>query len=97
MIWALLLRPSNGDIHVTEVWTLQELGGERKLLDLRLRSNPAMRLITLRLPPGTTHEQLLQAVTMLTEDERYKLYNYRSKRSKHDAASDPFRNSEHRR
>jgi hypothetical protein len=96
MIWALILCPSNGDIHVTEVWTLQELGVEGKWLDRRMKNND-MRLITLRLPPGTTHEQLLQAVTMLTEDERYKLYNYRHERSKHDAASDPFRNPEHRR
>lgn len=75
-IWVAILRPHDeGDIAIGPVMTLRELVSDR-VLELRMRYNPEMRLLTMRLPPGTTREQTMEALEVhLTRDERIGLYN----------------------
>lgn len=80
MIWVAILRPTEGDIQATEVWSLKELFSQGHHIDLRLRYNTDMRLLTLRMPEGTTREKMFAAFGHLTEDERRRLYNRRQHR-----------------
>lgn len=72
-IWIAVLRPSGGDIALDSVMSLPEVAQAR--MDLRLRYNPDMRLVTMRLPAGTRREQVEEAVKQLGDGERSRLYN----------------------
>ena len=77
MIWTAVLRPCDAEIVLAEVWTLSELHQRAVAIDLRLRFNPSMHLLIMRLPDGTKREQLFAAFDHLTPDERRRLYGLR--------------------
>jgi hypothetical protein len=54
---------------------LMEIVKGWRALELRMRFNPEMRLITIRLPIGTKREQIYAAFELLTPDEMVRLYN----------------------
>lgn len=73
-IWSAVLRQHDGEITVTEVWSLAELHKSATLIDLRMRYNADIRLITMRLPDGTERQHVFDAIDRLTADERLRLY-----------------------
>lgn len=77
MIWTAVLRPYAGEVILSEVLTLTELSKKAVLAELRLRYNPSMRLLILRLPDGTRRKQVFAAFDLLTRDERRRLYHLR--------------------
>ena len=72
-IWIAVLRPYMDGILIEGVLSLSEV--QESHLDMRMRFNPEIHLVTLRLPPNTTRDQVLDAFSELTDDERQKLYN----------------------
>jgi hypothetical protein len=73
-IWIAILRPHDGDIIVTSVMSLREIAAHNAYTALRTRYNDDMRVLTMRLPPGTRRAQVYEAFTLLSIDERRKLY-----------------------
>jgi len=74
-IWIAILRPYEGDIIVIGIVSLREMVDTARMMELKMRYNPDMRLLTMRLPRGTRREQVMEAFDQLTTDERMKLYN----------------------
>ena len=72
-IWIAVLRPYKGQIGVSAVMTLPEAAAPA--FDLRLRYNPELHLLTMRLPRGTRRDQVYDALSQLTADECRRLYN----------------------
>ena len=56
------------------ILSLSEMLETSRVLDLKLRFNPDMRLVTMRLPSGTRREQVFEAFDQLTDEERSRLY-----------------------
>ena len=76
-IWIAVLRPYMDGILIEGVLSLEEVQASH--LDLRMRYNPELRLVPLRLPPNTSRDQVLDAFSHLTDDERQKLYNMKQR------------------
>lgn len=73
-IWIAILRMVNGEVVAIGMMTLRELTTDCLEMELRMRYNPDIRLVTMRLPPGTRREQVSEAFDLLTDDERRRLY-----------------------
>ena len=73
-IWIVLLRPDEGGITAMGVATLREVAETARQLELKMRFNP-IRLVIMRLPAGTRREQVFDAIELLSNDERVRLYN----------------------
>jgi YD repeat-containing protein len=74
-IWVVMLRPYDSGIETVAAWSLRDFARDVFKLNLRMRYNPDTRLVTLRLPAGTRHQQVFDAFDLLTGDERRRLYN----------------------
>lgn len=75
VIWGALLRARDGEIFVSGVVSLSELHKHSMYFTLRQRYQIEERIIVHRYPPGTTAEQVTQAIELLTREERLKLWN----------------------
>lgn len=75
MIWIIILRLYDGAVRLVGVQTIREVFDMGHTLALRIRYNPATRLVTLRLPLNTRRDQVFGAVDSLSDDERLRLYN----------------------
>lgn len=69
-----MLRPYDGLVVTVDAFSLQDVASYAYYLNIRMRYNPDIRLVTLRLPGGTKREQVLAAFECLTEDERMAAY-----------------------
>jgi len=73
--WTVLLRSSPMKMHVISVMSLMELVKNWRKLETLLRSDSAMRLVTIRFPAGTHRQQVYAALALLAEDEKVRLYH----------------------
>lgn len=72
-IFAVVLRPFEGDIILERVLSLTQLA--KSDMDRRMRCNPQIRLITIQFPSNTRRAQIAAAFEILSPDERSRLYN----------------------
>lgn len=73
-IWIVILRPYEDGIQTYGVISLREMVEVSHLLELTMRFNPDLRLVAMRLPPHTLCEQVYDALDLLSDDERFRLW-----------------------
>lgn len=76
--WCLALRPDGeGDIGVDAVLRLPEAARLLAPLELRVRYNPDIHLVGIRLRANREplEDKIIQAIGLLSADERKRLYN----------------------
>jgi hypothetical protein len=74
ILWIVVLRPYEGDLVVDAVMSLAEMSRKVDWLELRIRLNADIRMVTLRLPGGTRRDQVSTAIASLDRVEQRKLY-----------------------
>lgn len=73
-LFGVFLRPHDGDIAIEAVMTPKEVGDRAGYLLMRMRYQQDMRGSWFKMPPGSTSEQVADAIEALGAEERLALY-----------------------